>query len=64
MLRDAIRKIETLRAGAEEYKESRSEKWAESALGEAYENRIERLGEVIATLNDAFDDFVDITEGV
>lgn len=62
-LRDVIEQIESLRTAAEDYKESRSEKWCESEAGEAYENKIEQLGDIICTLNDAADELRDLIEG-
>ena len=62
-LRDAIGQVETLRSAAEEYKEARSEKWCESEAGEEYENKIEQIGDVICTLNDAADDLRALIEG-
>ena len=63
VLRDAVEQVESLRAAVEDYKESRSEKWAESDAGEAYENKIEQIGDVICALNDAIDELNDIVEG-
>ena len=61
-LRDAVEQVESLRTAAEEYKESRSEKWAESDAGEAYEDKIDAIGDVIWQLNDAIDELTDIIE--
>ena len=61
-LRDAIEQVESLRTAAEDYKEARSEKWVESDAGEAYEDKIERLGDVIDSLNDAADELTNIIE--
>lgn len=62
-LRDAIEQVESLRTAAEDFKEARSEKWAESDAGEAYEDKIERLGDIICQLNDAADELRDLIEG-
>ena len=61
-LRDVIEQVESLRTAAEDYKEARSEKWAESDAGEAYENKIERIGDVIDSLTEAADELNDIVE--
>lgn len=61
-LRDAIEQVESLHTAAEDYKEARSEKWAESDAGEAYEDKIERIGDVIDSLNDAADELTNIIE--
>ena len=61
-LRDAVEQVEGLRVAAEDYKESRSGKWAESDAGEAYEDKIEQIGEIICQLNGAIDDLTNIIE--
>ena len=62
VLRDASDQVLALKDQAEAYKEQRSEKWAESAAGEAYENQIEQLEDVLCTLNDVIDDFINCIE--
>ena len=61
-LRDAVEQVEGLRVAAEDYKESRSEKWAESDAGEAYEDKIEQIEEIICQFNDAIDELTAIVE--
>ena len=61
-LRDAVEQVEGLRVVAEDYKESRSEKWAESDAGEAYEDKIEQIEEIICQFNDAIDELTAIVE--
>lgn len=62
-LRDVIEQVESLRTAAEDYKEARSEKWAESEAGEEYENKIEQLGDIIDSLNNCADELCDLIEG-
>lgn len=62
-LRDAVERVEALRTAAEEYKESRSEKWAESDAGETYEDKIEQIDEIVCQLNDTIDELTNIIEG-
>ena len=61
-LRDAVEQIESLRVAAEDYKESRSEKWCESDAGEAYEDKIEQIGDVIGQFLDLIADLTAIIE--
>lgn len=61
-LRDAVEQVEGLRVAAEDYKESRSEKWREGDAGEAYEDKIERIGDVIEQFNDLIADLTTIIE--
>lgn len=63
VLRDAISEVENLKTIAEEYKAARSERWCESEAGEEYENKIEQLGDIVCTLNDAADELADLIQG-
>lgn len=62
-LQSVVEQVETIKQAAEDYKANRSENWCESEAGEAYENKIERLEEIVDTLNGALEEFVDILEG-
>lgn len=62
-LRAAIGNVEECKINAEAYKEDRTEKWCESDAGEEYENKIERLNDLLDILEDAVSEFLDIVEG-
>lgn len=62
-LQAVIDQVESIKQVAIDYKEQRSENWCESEAGEAYENKIEQLEELVDSLNAALEEFVDLMEG-
>ena len=60
-LRDAVEQVEGLRVAAEDYKEW-CVVWCESDAGEAYEDKIEQIGDVIEQFNDLIADLTTIIE--
>ncbi len=60
LLNDVVTEFEALIKKAEDYKESKSEKWCESDAGEAYENRIERLSELCSDAETLCEEFTNL----
>lgn len=60
-LRDAVEQVEGLRVAAEDYKEWAG-MWCEGDAGEAYEDKIEQIGDVIEQFNDLIADLTTIIE--